>query len=100
MKSALLGNGLTLTAGRDLDGRLASLNVAPSVGAAVQDLAFAYDPNSNILSITDGVDAARTQTFQYDKLNRLKQACSSGSDRDQLSSPNRHGKSSSILLIG
>ena len=74
VKSALLGNGLTLTAGRDLDGRLASLNVAPSVGAAVQDLAFAYDPNSNILSITDGVDAARTQTFQYDKLNRLKQA--------------------------
>ena len=79
LRSATLGNGLKMTAGRDLDGRLTGLRVAPSGsggggGTAVQDLAFAYDPNSNISSITDGVDPARSQTFRYDALNRLTRA--------------------------
>ena len=72
---AVLGNGLRVTAAHDLDGRLSQLTVAPNGGgAAVQDLSFAYDPNGNILSINDGVDAGRSQVFQYDALDRLTRA--------------------------
>ena len=66
---------LRVTAAHDLDGRVSQLTVAPNGGgAAVQDLAFAYDPNGNILSINDGVDAGRSQVFQYDALDRLTRA--------------------------
>ena len=74
MKSALFGNGLSFSAGYDQDGRLTSLVAAPSGGGGVQDLSFGYDLASNIASITDAVSPSRSQTFQYDSVNRLTQA--------------------------
>ncbi|MEL6370287.1 MAG: RHS repeat-associated core domain-containing protein [Pseudomonadota bacterium] len=38
------------------------------------DLSFTYDLASNITGITDGVSAARSQTFTYDSLSRLTEA--------------------------
>ena len=64
-------NGITVTADHDNDGRLTSLTAMLSGGVAIQDLDFSYDPNANITSITDNVDAARSQTFTYDALDRL-----------------------------
>ncbi len=75
VKSGLFGNGLSLNAAYDGDGRLASLGAAFSgSGAAVQALSFSYDLASNITSIADGVTPSRSQTFQYDSLNRLTDA--------------------------
>ena len=75
VKSGLFGNGLQLSAAYDGDGRLTALGASPSGGGApVQDLAFAYDPASNITAITDGATPSRSQSFQYDSRNRLTQA--------------------------
>lgn len=40
----------------------------------MQDLAFAYDPASNIVSVTDAVSPPRSETFQYDLVGRLIEA--------------------------
>lgn len=40
----------------------------------VQDFVYGYDNNGNILTITDNVTPANSQTFSYDWLNRLATA--------------------------
>lgn len=40
----------------------------------VQDLSYEYDNIGNILKISDNVTSTKTQSFQYDALNRLKYA--------------------------
>ena len=42
----------------------------------LQNLSYSYDYAGNITSVTDGLDASRTQSFQYDSLDRLTQAAS------------------------
>ncbi|MFP1679759.1 RHS repeat-associated core domain-containing protein [Alloalcanivorax sp. C16-2] len=60
------GNGLTEVRQYDLAGRLTSRSAMP-----IQDLDWAYDLVGNITEIQDGVIPARTQTFDYDALDRL-----------------------------
>lgn len=64
--SLTYGNGLTEVRQYDLAGRLIHQSAMP-----IQDLDWAYDPVGNITEIQDGVTPARTQTFDYDALNRL-----------------------------
>ncbi len=59
-----------LAVGRDLDGRISSINTAIG-GTGIQNLSYGYDLASNITSITDGLSSGRSQTFTYDNLNRL-----------------------------
>jgi RHS repeat-associated protein len=66
------GNGVAETRGFDLDYRLSGL--ADTGTAALQSLTYAYDAANNVLSITDGVTAGNSQSFGYDKLNRLASA--------------------------
>ncbi len=44
----------------------------------LQNLAYTYDKNRNILSITDGLAGPQVQSFSYDTLNRLTNAKAEG----------------------
>lgn len=67
------GNGLALSVFYDQDGQLTGMETSGS-GTQVQDLTLGYDAGSNLTSITDNLDSARTQTFTYDALGRLATA--------------------------
>ncbi len=55
--------------------RLQRLTTNTPLNGTVLDLAYNYDNNGNLTSITDQVDPGQTQTFsQYDGLDRLKSA--------------------------
>ena len=66
------GNGVAETRTFDLDYRVSGL--ADAGTAALQSLTYAYDAANNVLSITDGVRAANSQSLGYDALNRLTSA--------------------------
>jgi len=63
------GNGIVLDRGHDQDYRLTDYTAG-----GVQDVSIGYDPANNITSLTDGLDASRSQSFTYDPLNRLNHA--------------------------
>jgi RHS repeat-associated protein len=65
------GNGITETRSFDPDDRLTSL------AATVEKLSYGYDAANNVLSVTDGVNSANSQSFGYDPLNRLTTASGS-----------------------
>lgn len=67
-----LGNGVTITRMHDLDYRVEELKDQGSTLIRHQQLF--YDLRSNIESILDQVDSARTQVFDYDALSRLTAA--------------------------
>ncbi len=60
------GNGLMLDRSYDLDYRLA----AQSVGI-LQNLSYGYDNAGNLQTLTDNLNAANSQTYTYDPLDRL-----------------------------
>jgi RHS repeat-associated protein len=73
LKGLVYGNGLSLVRSFDNDGRIASHRV--SFGAQdTQNLSYGYDTASNITTITDTVNAARSESFGYDQLYRLVSA--------------------------
>ncbi|MDD2273238.1 MAG: DUF6531 domain-containing protein [Desulfuromonadaceae bacterium] len=63
------GNGIQQTNNYDLQYRLTSL-----AAQGVQDLAYGFDRNGNITSITDNLDATKTKSYGYDPLDRLTNA--------------------------
>jgi len=65
VKSYTLGNGRTYVRSYDLDGRIASYNLG------AQSFALGYDAASRISFITDTANAANTNTYSYDNLDRL-----------------------------
>jgi RHS repeat-associated protein len=68
------GNGATTVYQyHPLNNRLFSITTN-SLGQGRQNLSYAYDNVGNIGTITDNVDNTRTQSFQYDDLNRIAQA--------------------------
>jgi len=69
MTSQTLGNGLTANQLIDQDYRQASLSTA-----GVLERGYGFDANSNIISISDLIDANNSQRFHYDMLNRLTYA--------------------------
>ena len=65
-----LGNGLTASFSRDQNGRLTALAVTGS-GGAVRAQSLTTDATGNITAIADPVVPGRSQSFQYDALDRL-----------------------------
>jgi YD repeat-containing protein len=65
VKSFTFGNGQTYTRGFDLDGRIASYSLG------TQNFAIGYDAASRVSFITDSANAANTNTYSYDSLDRL-----------------------------
>lgn len=72
MQSATLGNGVQIANNYDLDYRLSGTQATGAT--TVQTLTLAYDGADNITSITDGVSANLSQTFEYDLVGRVKKA--------------------------
>ncbi len=66
LRGFTFGNGIVGTRTFDLDYRLTNL-----IDAGVLDLQYRYDSVNNVLGIADGIDSARSQTFEYDVLDRL-----------------------------
>ena len=73
VESLTYANGLVADYAYDQDYRLTGITTGDS-GGDVQDLTIVYDDADNITAITDHLDAARTQSFTYDALNRLETA--------------------------
>jgi RHS repeat-associated protein len=67
------GNGLVLSLAYDQDYQLTGI-VAANGATTVQNLTYGYDPAGNVSPITDNLNAARTQSFTYSNINRLKTA--------------------------
>ena len=65
VKSFTLGNGQTYIRGFDQDGRVASYNLG------AQTFAIGYDAASRVSFISDTGNAANTNTYSYDNLDRL-----------------------------
>ncbi len=72
MTTYTYGNGMTHSVSYDQDYRITDIEAQGS--AAVLDLNYGYDPNSNITSLVDQKTSAESQLFDYDKLNRLTDA--------------------------
>jgi YD repeat-containing protein len=68
VKSYLLGNGQSYSRGYDLDGRISSYGIATSA------FNLGYDPADRIVSIADALNAANSNTYGYDSLDRLTSA--------------------------
>jgi RHS repeat-associated protein len=67
------GNGLVTSAGYDLDYRLTQLTL--NNGASpVSSLAYAYSDGMNLTGISDGLNAANSNTLWYTPANRLQNA--------------------------
>jgi YD repeat-containing protein len=66
-----LGNGAVTTQTYDPVTLRLQHRVTVRGGGTVQDLTYTYDSVGNILTLTDAVTPANTQTFTYDTLDRL-----------------------------
>lgn len=70
--SITLGNGLKATNDWGNDGRLATRRLQRvSNGSNLSLLAYSYDNDDNIVSITDGVTSSQTQSYAYDAAGRM-----------------------------
>lgn len=70
LSGLLYGNGLLRTRTFDQDYRLTGISTAGS-GASLQQLGYGYDAVNDIASITDNLNPANSQTFNYDPDYRL-----------------------------
>ena len=68
---AFQNNAITSLSYYPSNNRLQTMSTTTPVNGTVQSLAYGYDNNGNVLSITDNVTSANSQTFTYDGLNRL-----------------------------
>jgi RHS repeat-associated protein len=64
------GDGVTETTTLDQFGRIAEMKYADGANVT-DDFVYGYDADGNVLSETNGVNSAFSQTFTYDSLNRL-----------------------------
>jgi RHS repeat-associated protein len=67
------GNGVRSSFDYDQLLRMTSIRTLTSAGERLQELGYDYDPEGNILSITDAAFGS-SQQFEYDDLGRLIQA--------------------------
>jgi RHS repeat-associated protein len=75
------GNGLNRGYNYDSDGRLTGVSTGTS-SSVLQSLTYAYNANDVIGKITNGANAALTQTYGYDALSRLTSMTATGVDED------------------
>nr|WP_283254690.1 RHS repeat domain-containing protein [Luteimonas galliterrae] len=64
------GNGLARGTNHDLDGRTFGLSTM-NANTVLQSLTYAFNANDAVTKITNGANAALTQTYGYDELSRL-----------------------------
>lgn len=84
IKQFTYGNGIVhamLQNARQLPERSSDIG-----GGSALDLAYSYDKNSNVASITDYVDGRQTRSMTYDGLDRLKTTTSIMFGGDNVSS--------------
>jgi RHS repeat-associated protein len=74
LKTATLGNTLTMANSWGNDGRLALRRLKTNTGVSRSLLTYAYDNDDNITGITDNVTPTNSRTFGYDARGRLTQA--------------------------
>ena len=76
------GNGLLRGYNYDADGRLTGISTKNDIlsGTVLQSLTYGYDTNDRITAITNGVNSALTQNFDYDELSRLTSSTRSGAN--------------------
>ena len=75
VKAMQLGNGLAVANDWGNDGRLAARRLTrTSDSTNLSSLAYGYDPNDNIASITDQLTDANSVYYGYDAADRLKTA--------------------------
>ena len=80
VESMALGNGLTATNERGLDGRLKRRRLTSvTTGTALADLSYVHDPDGNVASIDDHVSPARSAIYGYDAMGRLNMMVAEGS---------------------
>ena len=95
MTSQLLGNGISSGTTIDQDYRQSALNTS---GVLERD--YSFDANSNITSILDIIDANKSQTLQYDSLNRLDNADSAQHGDIAYQYDATHNRINKSTLIG
>ncbi len=76
LASYTYGNGLAQTMAYDQNYRLEGLRV--SGNASPWDKTYNYDPNSNIVAISDQLDTSKDQALSYDNRDRLTQSLKDG----------------------
>jgi RHS repeat-associated protein len=74
VQSMSFGNGVSSTYGHDLEGQLTAVATTGPNARILQNLAYTYDANKNIATITDGSPQGLSQSFVYDEINRLVRA--------------------------
>lgn len=85
IETATLGNGLAITNGWGIDGRLkarALTNVssgATPLGTKLSDLSYVHDPDGNVAAIDDAVTPARSAVYGYDSIGRVNMTVAEGS---------------------
>jgi RHS repeat-associated protein len=70
----VFANGVTSDYGFDHAGLIRSIGTANSHGTALQQLDLAFDANRNVSSIGDSLQSSRSQSFEYDEIDRLTRA--------------------------
>ena len=83
MASLSFANGVGRTTTFDLDYR--QTNLKDQGKAAIENLTYAYDANSNVTGITDAVHSYNSQTMTYDNMDRLLSAKSGAGGYGSLS---------------
>lgn len=76
LKFITFGNNEQENRAIDLDYRVSQVTDTNSASVNLLDLKYTYDAATNITSIVDSLNAANTQTFGYDVLNRITSAAS------------------------
>lgn len=69
--TATLGNGQIYTQLRDDSGRLTARRYRTATNADIWSVAYGYDADDNITTITDLVQPGRDLAFHYDSVDRL-----------------------------
>ncbi|MDO3384918.1 RHS repeat-associated core domain-containing protein [Gilvimarinus sp. SDUM040013] len=88
-----LGNGLVVSRDFDLDYRLTDVQTTPII-----DFSYGYDPVGNIIQWDNLLDTSRSQSFDYDALDRLTDATGLYGDFDYGYDPvgNRLSKTETV----
>ncbi|MDO3380753.1 RHS repeat-associated core domain-containing protein [Gilvimarinus algae] len=77
-----LGNGLVVSGAFDLEYRLTDVQTTPVI-----DYSYGYDPVGNIIQWDNLLDISRSQSFDYDALDRLTDATGLYGDFDYTYDP-------------
>jgi RHS repeat-associated protein len=79
VETVALGNGLSVTNERSLDGRLKTRRLTnTATSTALSALSYVYDPDGNVASIDDAVIPERSAVYGYDAMGRMNMMVAEG----------------------